>query len=112
MRATGGAYKRKEKSRVSVDVVRDVTHMEAVARVRLCAAPALVGGVFIAADVVAAVHEVVAHVAAPFVYAHLNRVVRVWLHLHSQVKIVPTTSNAVRQWRRLLLQLLWDSSLI
>lgn len=87
---------------VSVDVVRDVTHMEAVARVCLCAAPALVGRVFIATNVIAAVHEVVAHVAHPFV-AGAEGVVGVGPHLQVQERVVAATDHAVRQRRRPLL---------
>jgi len=86
----------------SVDVVRDVTHMEAVARVRLCATPALVRRVFIAANVIPAVHEVVAHVAHPFVVC-LDGVVRVRTHLQVQVKVVAAARHAVRQRRWLFL---------
>jgi hypothetical protein len=88
---------------VSVDVVRDVTHMEAVARVALCAAPALVGRVFIAANVIAAVHEVVAHVAHPFV-AGAEGVVGVGPHLQVQERVVAAADHAVRQGRWPLLQ--------
>lgn len=88
---------------LSVDVVRDVTHMEAVARVSFCAAPALVGRVFIAANVIAAVHEVVAHVAHPFV-AGAEGVVGVDLHLQVQERVVAAADHAVRQGRWPLLR--------
>jgi hypothetical protein len=97
----GGVRRSRRSVCVSVDVVRDVTHMEAVARVALCAAPALVGRVFIAANVIAAVYEVVARVAHPFVGA--KGVVGVGLHLQVQERVVTTADHAVRQGRRPLL---------